>query len=96
MKFYLDTANLDEIRLAFRRFVNLVPGRGLLLLGGDSPEAAAMRDIAAIAREGGGAMIVDEIYHGLVYDGDYTTALEIGDDVYVGHQTILNGHLQGP
>jgi UDP-N-acetylmuramate: L-alanyl-gamma-D-glutamyl-meso-diaminopimelate ligase len=36
-------ADLDEIRLAFCRFVNLVPGRGLLVLGTDSPEAAAMR-----------------------------------------------------
>ncbi len=36
-------ADLDQIRLAFRRLVNLVPGRGLLLLGSDSPEAAAMR-----------------------------------------------------
>jgi UDP-N-acetylmuramate: L-alanyl-gamma-D-glutamyl-meso-diaminopimelate ligase len=36
-------ADLDEIRLAFRRLVNLVPARGLLLLGTDSPEAAAMR-----------------------------------------------------
>ena len=36
-------ANLDEIRLAFRRLVNLVPSRGLLLLGSDSVEAAAMR-----------------------------------------------------
>jgi UDP-N-acetylmuramate: L-alanyl-gamma-D-glutamyl-meso-diaminopimelate ligase len=39
-------ANLDEIRLAFRRLVNLVPGRGLLLLGADSPEAASMRAFA--------------------------------------------------
>jgi UDP-N-acetylmuramate: L-alanyl-gamma-D-glutamyl-meso-diaminopimelate ligase len=39
-------ADLDQIRLAFRRFVNLVPGRGLLLLGADSPEAAAMRAAA--------------------------------------------------
>jgi UDP-N-acetylmuramate: L-alanyl-gamma-D-glutamyl-meso-diaminopimelate ligase len=39
-------ANLDEIRLAFRRFVNLVPSRGLLLLGLDSPEAAAMKSVA--------------------------------------------------
>jgi UDP-N-acetylmuramate: L-alanyl-gamma-D-glutamyl-meso-diaminopimelate ligase len=37
-------ASLDEIRLAFRRLVNLVPRGGLLLLGSDSPEAAAMRD----------------------------------------------------
>ncbi len=34
--------NLDEIRLAFRRLVNLVPSRGLLLLGADDPEACAL------------------------------------------------------
>jgi UDP-N-acetylmuramate: L-alanyl-gamma-D-glutamyl-meso-diaminopimelate ligase len=39
-------ADLDEIRLAFRRLVNLVPERGLLVLGLDSPEAAAMRACA--------------------------------------------------
>ena len=39
-------ASLDEIRLAFRRLVNLVPGRGLLLLGSDSPEAASMKAFA--------------------------------------------------
>jgi UDP-N-acetylmuramate: L-alanyl-gamma-D-glutamyl-meso-diaminopimelate ligase len=39
-------ADLDEIRLAFRRLVNLVPGRGLLVLGADSAEAAAMRAFA--------------------------------------------------
>ncbi len=33
---------LDEIRVAFRRLVNLIPRRGLLLLGRDSPEAAAL------------------------------------------------------
>ena len=36
--------DLDAIRLAFRRFVNLVPRRGLLLLGADSPDASALRD----------------------------------------------------
>ena len=35
--------DLAAIRLAFQRFVNLVPRRGLLLLGVDSPEAAALR-----------------------------------------------------
>ena len=34
--------DLASIRLAFQRFVNLVPRRGLLLLGIDSPEAAAL------------------------------------------------------
>ncbi|HYE85607.1 MAG TPA: cyanophycin synthetase, partial [Vicinamibacterales bacterium] len=35
-------ANLDEVRLAFRRLVNLVPRNGLTLLGIDSPHAAAL------------------------------------------------------
>ena len=34
--------DMDALRLAFTRFVNLVPRRGLLLLGADSPEAAAL------------------------------------------------------
>ena len=39
-------ADLDAIRLAFRRFVNLVPRRGLLLLGADSPDAMVLRSAA--------------------------------------------------
>jgi UDP-N-acetylmuramate: L-alanyl-gamma-D-glutamyl-meso-diaminopimelate ligase len=35
-------ADLDEVRLAFRRLVNLVPRQGLMLLGIDSPDAAAL------------------------------------------------------
>jgi UDP-N-acetylmuramate: L-alanyl-gamma-D-glutamyl-meso-diaminopimelate ligase len=34
--------DLESIRLAFRRFVNLIPRRGLLCLGGDNREAAAL------------------------------------------------------
>ena len=34
--------DLDAIRLAFRRFVNLVPRRGLLLLGADNAEARGL------------------------------------------------------
>jgi UDP-N-acetylmuramate: L-alanyl-gamma-D-glutamyl-meso-diaminopimelate ligase len=37
-------ANLDEVRLAFRRLVRLVPRNGLVLLGADSADAAALRD----------------------------------------------------
>ena len=36
-----------------------------------------------LAREKGGTLIVDEIYHGLVYEGDYTTALAFAGDVFV-------------
>src|SRR6187549_3562902 len=39
-------ANLDEVRLAFRRLVNLVPRNGLTLLGIDSPDAAALAPMA--------------------------------------------------
>ena len=35
-------ADLDAVLLAFRRLVNLVPRNGLLLLGADSPNAAAL------------------------------------------------------
>jgi UDP-N-acetylmuramate: L-alanyl-gamma-D-glutamyl-meso-diaminopimelate ligase len=38
--------NLDAVTLAFKRLVNLVPRRGLLILGADSPDALAMRDVA--------------------------------------------------
>jgi UDP-N-acetylmuramate: L-alanyl-gamma-D-glutamyl-meso-diaminopimelate ligase len=34
--------DLESIRLAFRRFVNLIPRRGLLLVGADDPEALAL------------------------------------------------------
>jgi UDP-N-acetylmuramate: L-alanyl-gamma-D-glutamyl-meso-diaminopimelate ligase len=35
--------DLDAIRLAFRRFVNLIPRRGLLLLGADNADALALQ-----------------------------------------------------
>jgi UDP-N-acetylmuramate: L-alanyl-gamma-D-glutamyl-meso-diaminopimelate ligase len=34
--------DIDEVRLAFRRLVNLVPKKGLTLLGADSPDAGAL------------------------------------------------------
>src|SRR5262249_60617402 len=40
-------ADFDAVQLAFRRLVNLVPRKGLLLLGADSEAAARL---AAIAR----------------------------------------------
>ena len=43
-----------------------------------------IRELASLAREKGGTLIVDEIYHGLVYDeGAAHTALEAGEDVFV-------------
>jgi aspartate/methionine/tyrosine aminotransferase len=46
-----------------------------------TPEEIA--GLAALARERGGTLLVDEIYHGLTYDGDARTAAEAGDDVFV-------------
>jgi UDP-N-acetylmuramate: L-alanyl-gamma-D-glutamyl-meso-diaminopimelate ligase len=39
-------ADFDAVALAFRRFVNLVPRRGLLLVGADSPGARAVAEKA--------------------------------------------------
>jgi len=39
--------------------------------------------LAALARERGGTLLVDEIYHGLTYGMDARSAAEEGDDVYV-------------
>jgi UDP-N-acetylmuramate: L-alanyl-gamma-D-glutamyl-meso-diaminopimelate ligase len=38
--------DLEAVRVAFRRLVNLVPRSGLLVLGADSPEALALRPLA--------------------------------------------------
>ena len=43
-------ADLDAVTLAFRRLVNLVPRRGLLLLGADSPGARALTGRRRVAR----------------------------------------------
>jgi aspartate/methionine/tyrosine aminotransferase len=45
--------------------------------------AERLAAMAGIARAKGGTLIVDEIYHGLVYEGDTTTALSLADDVFV-------------
>jgi len=42
-----------------------------------------LREFHAIAAAQGGSLIVDEIYHGLVYDEQATTALAVSDDIFV-------------
>jgi aspartate/methionine/tyrosine aminotransferase len=42
-----------------------------------------LREYHAIAAEHGGSLIVDEIYHGLVYDRQATTALAVSEDIFV-------------
>jgi aspartate/methionine/tyrosine aminotransferase len=46
-----------------------------------TPEETA--SLAALVREKGGTLFVDEIYHGLTYGLDARTALEAGEDVFV-------------
>jgi len=69
--------------------------RGVMLASPSNPTgttvpAAALRGIHEAARARGGALVVDEIYHGLTYTRDGAgkfseepTALELGDDVFV-------------
>ncbi len=45
--------------------------------------ADELRAMAEFAAQRGGALIVDEIYHGLVYEGVAQTALALRDDVFV-------------
>ena len=67
-------ADLDAIRLAFRRFVNLVPRRGLLLLGADNPDALALRAHAHCRVETFGlAAGADWQAHDLATSGTTTT-----------------------
>jgi aspartate/methionine/tyrosine aminotransferase len=46
-------------------------------------DPATLAVIADEVRGRHGALIVDEIYHGLTYEGDAPTALALGDDVFV-------------
>ena len=42
-----------------------------------------LRDLVAACRDMGISLVMDEIYHGLVYAGSETTALEFADDIVV-------------
>jgi aspartate/methionine/tyrosine aminotransferase len=44
---------------------------------------AQLEQLHALARERGGALIVDEIYHGLTYGVEARSALAIADDIFV-------------
>jgi len=46
-------------------------------------EKSELKQMAAFVKEQGGYLIVDEIYHGLVYEGEVDTALAIDDDIIV-------------
>jgi aspartate/methionine/tyrosine aminotransferase len=46
-------------------------------------DAAQIHAMAALSRARGGALIVDEIYHGLLYEGAAHTAIDAGENVFV-------------
>ena len=61
---------------------------GALFASPANPTGTLLDDVvlAAIAgyvRERRGQLIVDEIYHGLTYEREATTALQLGDDIFV-------------
>jgi aspartate/methionine/tyrosine aminotransferase len=62
--------------------------RGALFASPANPTGTMLssNELASLAeniRARGGHLIVDEIYHGLTYDGDAHTALAAGDDIFV-------------
>jgi aspartate/methionine/tyrosine aminotransferase len=64
------------------------PLKGLVVASPANPSGTMMtrdglRDLVAACRDMGIALVMDEIYHGLVYEGRETTALEFADDVVV-------------
>ncbi len=61
--------------------------RGLLVASPANPTgtliaAPSMAGLAACVSERGGALLVDEIYHGLTYDCDAQTALSLSDEIF--------------
>ncbi len=62
--------------------------RAVLLASPSNPTGtlipeADLQQIINTTKQKGGHVIVDEIYHGLVYDHDATTALALSDEVFV-------------
>jgi aspartate/methionine/tyrosine aminotransferase len=63
-------------------------GKGLLVASPANPTGtmiapAAMAELASCVAERGGALLVDEIYHGLTYGCDARTALSLSDEIFV-------------
>jgi UDP-N-acetylmuramate: L-alanyl-gamma-D-glutamyl-meso-diaminopimelate ligase len=88
-------ADLDAVRLAFRRLVNLVPRRGLTLLGADSADAAALAP-RALSRlqtfgtgEGAHWRAVDLAAHGA---GTRFRLLELGSDRGLFEVPLVGAH----
>jgi aspartate/methionine/tyrosine aminotransferase len=62
--------------------------RALLLASPSNPTGTllddnTLREYHTITGRNGGSLIVDEIYHGLTYDGPAQTALAVSDDIFI-------------
>ena len=62
--------------------------RALLVASPSNPtgtllDKQTLREYHAITERNGGSLIVDEIYHGLTYDGPVQTALAVSDDIFI-------------
>lgn len=62
--------------------------RALLLASPSNPcgsvlDRPAISSLAAVVKEQGGHLLMDEIYHGLSYDAETPSALEVDDDCFV-------------
>jgi aspartate/methionine/tyrosine aminotransferase len=62
--------------------------RALLVASPSNPTGTllneqTLREYHAITERNGGSLIVDEIYHGLTYDGSVQTALAVADDIFI-------------
>ena len=83
-------ADLDAVRLAFRRLANLVPRNGLLLLGADSPDAVALKATAVSPVE----------TFGFAEDADWRAgSLSVADGIVsftVWHKAVHFGDFRSP
>jgi aspartate/methionine/tyrosine aminotransferase len=73
---------------------------GVLLASPSNPTGtlvskSALQDIHQVVRQKGGCLIVDEIYHGLVYGEQAATALSVADDVFVINSFSKYYHMTG-
>lgn len=62
--------------------------RAVMVASPSNPTGMLLQDaeldkLVRLARSRGAALVVDEIYHGLVYEGEVRTALDRGDDLFV-------------
>jgi aspartate/methionine/tyrosine aminotransferase len=74
---------VDQVASAWSRNV-----KGLILASPANPTGGlvsgdCLRALGELAAQRGGALLVDEIYHGLTYGVDATTALGVADDAFI-------------